>query len=237
MSEIITFSSEEAVPARADVLSNQGVPAEKVFSGEIEAIYAKALGLLVEVAAPAGIVRAISRSEFASVYHGEGRNEPHTPVGEIFGRADDLALFAVTLGERISREISRRFESNDFALAAMLDSAASAAADRLAGLTQTRLREELSQQGHITSETGILRYSPGYCGWHISGQKRLFEFLHPERIGITLTDSFLMIPLKSVSGVLIAGPRDIHDFPDTYPFCSRCETRGCRARLRALLAE
>ena len=64
---------------------------------------------------------------------------------------------------------------------------------------------------------GVLRYSPGYCGWHISGQRRLFAHLRPERIGITLHDSYLMEPLKSVSGVLIAGAKEIHAFADTYP--------------------
>ena len=84
--------------------------------------------------------------------------------------------------------------------------------------------------------TGVLRYSPGYCGWHISGQRRLFDYLDPGQIGITLRESFLMDPLKSVSGVLIAGPREIHRFTDDYDFCDQCDTRGCRQRLRALYA-
>ena len=85
--------------------------------------------------------------------------------------------------------------------------------------------------------TALLRYSPGYCGWHVSGQKRLFEFLQPQQIGITLRESFLMQPLKSISGVMIAGPIDIHRFKNDYPFCERCETEGCRERIRALAGE
>ena len=57
---------------------------------------------------------------------------------------------------------------------------------------------------------GVLRYSPGYCGWHVSGQINLFNTLTPEKIGITLGESCLMNPLKSVSGVLVAGPPNIH---------------------------
>jgi hypothetical protein len=116
----------------------------------------------------------------------------------------------------------------------MLDSAASAAADRLAGLAEDRFEHRLCERGCVTEATGVLRYSPGYCGWDISGQRKLFAFLHPDRIGLTLRDSFLMEPLKSVSGLIIAGPRNIHDRPDTYPFCDRCETHGCRKRFRAL---
>jgi hypothetical protein len=43
-----------------------------------------------------------------------------------------------------------------------------------------------------------------------------------------------MQPLKSVSGVLIAGPRTIHRFHPAYDFCDRCKARTCRDRLSAL---
>ena len=59
----------------------------------------------------------------------------------------------------------------------------------------------------------------------------------PERIGVSQRDSFVMEPLKSVSGVLIAGPGEPHDLPTDYLCCGECETQGCRERLRALLAE
>lgn len=234
MTEIIRFSNDELTPERDAVLKNQGIPAGKAFPPEIEALYEKALGLLPEVATPVGVWREIATSDFAAVYEGEGRNEPRTPVGDIFGRAESLALFAVTLGQRISQEVNERFRSNDFALGTMLDAAASAAADKLAEVTESRFLASLSGSARATDAIGVLAYSPGYCGWDISGQKRLFEFLRPEKIGITLTDSFLMQPLKSVSGVLIAGAREIHYFRNSYPFCSQCDTKGCLARMAGL---
>jgi len=237
MSEILTFAPDELKPDRAAVFENQGIPAGTGVSQDVEALCDTALRLLAEVATPRGILAQISKPDFEVVYRGEERNELRTPVGDIFGRADELALFAVTLGERVGREITQRFHSNDLALGAMLDSAASAAADKLAELVETRFRQSLSASGRGGTSTGVLRYSPGYCGWDISGQRKLFEFLHPERIGIALRESFLMEPLKSVSGVLIGGPKEIHDVEMSYPFCDQCEARGCRERIRALLAE
>lgn len=237
MSEILTFSVDELTLEPDALLQNQGIPAGLVVPAAIEALCATALNLLSEVAAPAGVLLEISKPDFEVVYRGQGRNEARTPVGDIFGRADGLSLFVVTLGERVSREIEERFRAKDLALGAMLDAAASVAADKLAEIAESRFLEALLRTGRATPSTCVLCYSPGYCGWHVSGQKRLFEILHPEQIGVTLRDSFLMQPLKSVSGVLIAGPKEIHSFEMSYPFCSECETQGCRARIRALRAD
>jgi hypothetical protein len=237
MSEIVTFSTEEMTPDRAAVFENQSIPLDAAVSRGVEALFERALRRLADSATPRGLYSEISIADFAMVYRGEGRNEPRTPVGDILGQADHLALFAVTLGDRIGQEITRCFHSNDLALGAMLDSAASAAADKLAELVERRFARALSADGRAAPGTAVLRYSPGYCGWHISGQKKLFAFLHPEQIDISLRESFLMEPLKSVSGVLIAGPREIHEFDMTYPFCERCEERGCRERIKSLLVE
>jgi len=237
MSEILTFSTDELTPGRDAVLENQGIPPGKAVSAEIEALCSAALGLLVKVAAPAGILREVSAAEFEAVYEGEGQNEPRTPVGEVFPQAENLALFAVTIGQRVSREITERFGSNDPALGAMLDSCASAAADKLAGVAEGRFVDTLARGGRMSSDTRVLAYSPGYCGWDISGQRELFEFLSPEQVGISLRESHLMEPLKSVSGVLIAGPKGIHDFRAAYPFCSGCRTHGCQKRSGAAFAE
>jgi len=52
------------------------------------------------------------------------------------------------------------------------------------------------------------RYSPGYCGWNITGQKILFSLLPEYFCGIELTDTCLMLPIKSVSGIIGIG-RDV----------------------------
>ncbi|MFH0981649.1 MAG: vitamin B12 dependent-methionine synthase activation domain-containing protein [Planctomycetota bacterium] len=237
MTELLTFSAAQVTPDRAAVFETQGLPAGQEVPEGTETLYTAAIDLFAEAAAPVGILSEISPADFEIVYHGEGRNEPRTPVGDIFGRADRLALFVVTLGEAISREIAARFGARDFALGYMLDSVASTAADHAAKVAERRFLEGLSRTRPLAPGTGVLCYSPGYCGWDISGQKKLFEFLHPEPIGVTLRDSFLMQPLKSVSGVLIAGPKALHRFSNDYPFCSRCETLSCRERVRTGMAE
>ncbi|MHC4427485.1 MAG: vitamin B12 dependent-methionine synthase activation domain-containing protein [Planctomycetota bacterium] len=234
MTEIVPLTPPDVVPQRASVLAHQGIAAGSSVSAAVDAVWREAMDLFPRVADPIGMLEEIPQAGFARVYEGEGRNEPRTPVGDIAPRAERLALFAATLGPRISREIAARFEANDLALGCMLDSVASIAADRLAEHLQQRYRELLENSGQIDAGGRALCYSPGYCGWHISGQGKLFEFLGPGEIGITLRESFLMDPLKSVSGVVVVGSPEIHEFDMDYAFCAECRTRSCRARINAL---
>ena len=80
-------------------------------------------------------------------------------------------------------------------------------------------------------------YSPGHCGWHISGQEKLFEALHPEEIGVSLNANWVMLPIKSISGFLVAGDIAIHRFKPTFKFCKECKEHKCVARLKILEQE
>ncbi len=236
MSSVITFSTDDVKPRKDAVFQNQGISAGQAVSSDIEALHDRAVRCCLEVASPVGVWAELSKAEFAEIYEGEGLNEPSTPVGDVFPRADCLALFAATLGKDMGRRIAEGFSANDFAFAGMLDAVASAAADRMVAVLEDRFLESFPRGRKPVNRAAVLAYSPGYCGWDISGQAKLFESLDPTRIGITLRESFLMEPLKSVSGVLVAGSMEIHDVASTYSFCDRCETRGCRDRIRALKA-
>ncbi len=231
---IVELSVTDVAPDRDAVLASLGIPTDRPVPDHIEQLYSAASARFAETAAPVGIVTDISSEEFASVYEGEGHNAPDSVVGDVIPRTPHLALFAATLGAETSRAIAAGFESHDFALASMLDAVASDSADRAADVLERRYEAALRKDGRLGGDGAALRYSPGYCGWHTSGQKRLFQYLEPERIGITLTESCLMQPLKSVSGVILAGPREIHRFSPNYSFCRHCETHECRERLRAL---
>jgi hypothetical protein len=234
MREIVHIPFGEVAPDAASVTEARAAapgvePSEKlVETGE------KAYALLGELSEPVGILADITIDEFAAVYEGEGLNEPATPLADVFPNADDLALFAVTVGPAVSDKITDLFEGSEFALGYLLDAAASAAADGAADYVERYYGRRLEEGGKLSRASGILRYSPGYCGWDVSGQKVLFEYLKPEEIGITLRDSYLMEPLKSVSGVIAAGPAEIHDFELAYPFCRDCVTKSCRDRIESV---
>jgi hypothetical protein len=237
MRETIKIAAEDVQPDQEDVFSVQGIPADKRPSATAEAVFEEMRSTFATYTHCVGVVADVSISQFASIYAGEGLNEKVTPLGEIFKKADYLACFAVTVGGDVSQKIDELFRTHEYAQAGMLDAFASAGAEKAACLVEDHYYKQLLKSERSPADTAILQYSPGYCGWHVSGQKKLFAFLKPEDIGITLLGSYLMQPLKSISGVLVAGKKEIHLFRDTYVFCGECQTHSCQSRIQQLLEE
>jgi hypothetical protein len=233
MRQRVEWTAHESIPARRDVLHLQGVPPDGAVPARIEAIADAATALYLRIAEPRAIVGEIDRAAFVEVYRGEGHNAPETPLDVIVPKAERLALFVATVGPRATARIRELFDAHDLALGCMLDSVCSAAADHLAELLSARYLDATG--GGVSHGWRVLPYSPGYCGWHVSGQRRLFASLGPEEIGVTLNASCLMQPLKSVSGVLVAGPGTIHKFHPKFPFCEECREKPCIERMRTVL--
>jgi len=207
----------------------QGIPKGTQPSSRLIDLYKSGEKNFSRLAAPIGLMMEITVDEFTGLYKGEGLNEPDTPLPYIFPRARRLSLFAFTLGPAVSREIESLHRQKNIALSYMLDSIASFSAEKAAKVAERIYFEKLYSLGEAENSTRVLLYSPGYCGWHVSGQRKLFDLLKPENIGISLNERFLMIPLKSVSGVLVAGDPTIHQFKNSFPFCASCRASSCRA--------
>lgn len=224
----ITFDNNDIAPDRVSVLEEMGMKNHDKINVQLDHSLRTALDNFFLSSKPVGLIKEISRVDFEPVFEGEGKNSNDTPIREIIRQSDGLTLFAVTLGPDISHRIDNYYTSNDYVLAYILNTVASLAADNAA--------EKLElQPGHLLNGGNgktVLGYSPGYCGWDISGQKQLFSVLKPEQIGITLNESFLMNPIKSVTGILISGPSEIHRFVPNFSFCRSCKTKSCVDRIK-----
>jgi hypothetical protein len=233
VSTLVRIPVAEVTPAAEQILSAMGMTLQAA-SGRHRRLVEEAVALFTERAEPVGMWSPVNLDEFAAVYR--GASDGFTPLSQIYPRAHTLALFAVTLGERVRDEIDARFQKADFALGAALDAAASEGAELAASELEVAYTDGLRKSGSLDQGMGVMRFSPGYCGWHTNGQQGLFAHLRPDEIGITLSPSCLMHPLKSVSGVFVAAPRRAFVFADDFPFCSDCQTRSCRERIAAVLS-
>ncbi len=230
MSELVRIATAEITPDIPAILLAQGMDADSGVRDGVARTAEIALRLFAEEAHPRGIMKEIDPKELPPILYGSGHNSSPMLLDLVVPQAHHLALGAVTLGSEISVKIAALCRENEFALAAMLDAAASEGADRASHALEKHFWAQLSGTGDVSPSDEVYCYSPGYCGWHISAQKQLFAYLQPEQIGITLRASFLMDPLKSVSGLLVAGPPEGHRFGEPFPFCHDCQAQFCRPR-------
>jgi len=192
----------------------------------------RAREIFIDTARPKALYETIAAADFDLVYRGDGGNEENTPLEQVLEEAVSLALFAVTLGGEVSNCISGLFDAGELAEGYILDQIASFAADELA---QTAARRFEVETGAALG-AAVLPYSPGYCGWNVTGQRALFAHLEPNELAITLNESCLMHPVKSVSGVLVLAPIEAHGFSPAFPCCATCTTLDCQERAAALTA-
>lgn len=229
------WGTAEVAPPPGVVARAMGFPDAAAMSARVTTLVDRALVAFGRLAAPCGVAKDVDGATFARVFHGAGRNDARTPLADIHPRAHSLALFVGTLGEPVSREIADLFAGRDPAFAYVLDTVASEAADTLATRITAMAEARAKAHGAAPPASAALPYSPGYCGWHVSGQAALFAELDPgPETGVVLNDSCLMQPLKSVSGVVVVAAREAHDIVTDFDCCDVCATRHCQDRLARL---
>lgn len=116
--------------------------------------------------------------------------------------AEEAALFLCTAGALFSDEAHALNAAGDFLEAYVVDAIGSLTVERAMDRIQRELEREQAARGwKITN-----RYSPGYCNWPLKDQRPLFGLVGENPTGIALSESCLMAPIKSVSGIIGLGP-------------------------------
>ena len=109
----------------------------------------------------------------------------------------DVYLVCGTLGAAFDA-FQRRVSVMSGADALIVQAVGAAAIEKVMDSIEAEIRTELPQ-----GETLVPRYSPGYGDFPLAAQRELLELLDASRtIGVSLTDSLLMVPSKSVSAVV-----------------------------------
>jgi hypothetical protein len=143
-------------------------------------------------------------------------------IAERLRDATTIALFVATIGPRLERWASSLMKGDEVMKGYIVDTIGSEAAEQTAEWVERKVAEAALARGwNVTN-----RYSPGYCGWPTSDQHTLFSLLPEGFCGIRLTESALMVPIKSVSGVIGLGP-DVRR--EGYQ-CAICEMEDCFRR-------
>jgi hypothetical protein len=125
-----------------------------------------------------------------------------------------VLLFAATLGSGVDM-LLQRYGRLQMSKCVVLQAAAASMLETYCDTQNEKLRQEYLEQGLYLRP----RFSPGYGDFPLECQTALAGALElNKRIGITLTDSLLMAPSKSVTAVI-----GISRIPRT------CTIHGCEA--------
>lgn len=128
---------------------------------------------------------------------------------------DTVALQVVTMGPRASHYAQELFASDKYTDYLYFHGLSVESAEGLAEVMHKRIRKELGYASQDAKELNKLfqqgyrgtRYSFGYPACpNLEDQKLLFELLEPERIGVTLTEEFQLVPEQSTSAVIVHHP-------------------------------
>lgn len=173
---------------------------------------------LLEAVKPRMIYRVfdIEKTEFGI----EIKNTPLVLEGrdicEHLEGCQKAALMCVTLSSAADRLISS-FEAYSMEKAVITDSLASAAVEQVCEKAEEVIHREIGDF-HYT-----WRFSPGYGDLPLSCQKNFIKITDAEkRIGLSVTDSLILIPRKSVTAVIGISDKEI---PQKRRGCACCNMR------------
>lgn len=125
-----------------------------------------------------------------------------------------VIVFAATLGAGVDHLI-QKYNKLQMSRAVVIQSASAAMIEAYCDGVCSQMRQVYEGEGLYLRP----RFSPGYGDFPLQCQPRLLDALEAgKRIGIKLTDSYLMMPSKSVTAVIGVSKK---------PY--RCEVKGCEA--------
>jgi hypothetical protein len=142
-------------------------------------------------------------------------------IAPMFSGCSRVAVFLVTIGVGLEKRVAQLMGDGLAHEAFVLDTTGSVAVEEAADWLEGEIGRIAAAKGHRIG----WRYSPGYCDWDIVQQKELFGILDGESIGVDLTGECLMVPRKSISGIIGMGESCI-----TSSACRFCNRKDCPTR-------
>jgi hypothetical protein len=137
--------------------------------------------------------------------------------------ADQIVLFLCSLGSGMELWSKQYIDEGDPTMSYFVDTIASVIVETIADVVHDHVAGYFSAQGlNVTN-----RYSPGYCDWQVEEQHKLFSFFPEGFCGVSLKESALMIPIKSISGMIGVGKNVEYQ----QYFCDTCGRKDCTYRV------
>lgn len=129
---------------------------------------------------------------------------------------EECIIISATLGIEIEKKI-RKYSYCQLSKSIIMDACATTAIEEVCDVVQSNIEKELNQKGKYIT----MRYSPGYGDLPLELNKEILNLLNAQnKIGLTINDSGIMIPRKSVVAIMGITHKTINR---VQPSCLNCE--------------
>jgi len=150
----------------------------------------------------------------------EGDKAVHGPaLPALFPEARELAVIICTIGLKLEKQASEYTKNGEALRGMILDGIGSAAVDMLVPEVLKPIAAKVAPRGYEISSP----VNPGMPGFAMTEQWNLMELSQAQEIGVSLTQSGILIPRKSVSMVVGIGPKMTRW--TQAQVCTRCSLR------------
>jgi len=117
---------------------------------------------------------------------------------KLLGGCDFATLMAATIGPDLENEVERIQKAGELTDAYALEMVGGWMADYMADKVDEFVERAVEKAGYKRT----MRFSPGYGDWSLDNQPETIRLSQAGKIGITLTQTNIMMPRKSVSAVI-----------------------------------
>lgn len=165
---------------------------------ELEAWILEAYQKLQSAATPRGvwgffdITPGADHVDFNGGFRIEGRG-----LADVLRGCSRAVLVAATLGQQVDKLINR-LQATSMSEAVVLDACASVEAELFCDKVENEAMRSLGGGEYLT-----MRYSPGYGDVPLTESAKILSALGaPGKIGLSATDSGMLLPIKSITAVI-----------------------------------
>lgn len=136
-----------------------------------------------------------------------------------FPEAKELTVLVATIGPRLQAQVTAFSKSGSALRGMILDGIGTAAVDMLVPEALRTIAAEVSPRGYEISSP----VHPGMPGFPLTEQRNLLGLVKSQEIGVSLSPSGILVPLKSVAMVIGIGPKMTRW--TQAEVCARCSLR------------
>ncbi len=201
-SNIHKIENMHVEPPRKDILSRLKYNIHKTKLNERStAFFEKTLLFAVSICECSGVYRFMDIQEKSDkrVVLSGGIVFESASLAKLLKGSTKVVMMASTVGEEITGETNDLIGKNRASEAIIIDAAASEMADEVMNKINQLCANLAKKEGFKLTK---MRFSPGFGDLTLENQKLFFKALELENMGLKLTESFMILPEKSVTAIV-----------------------------------